>query len=45
MAIVTAIDRPKSVPNRCVMDIFGGVFVCHVAFWIILSVKGFLSLD
>ena len=27
MAAVTPTDRPKSVNNRCVIDIFGGVFV------------------
>ena len=27
MAIVTPTDRPKSVCNRCVIDIFGGVYV------------------
>ena len=27
MAIVTPTDRPKSVRNRCVIEVFGGVFV------------------
>ena len=27
MAIVTPIDRPKSVRNRCVFEVFGDVFV------------------
>ena len=27
MAIVTPNDRPKSVRNRCVIEVFGGVFV------------------
>ena len=27
MAIVTPTDRPKSVLNRCVIEVFGGVFV------------------
>ena len=27
MAIVTLTDRPKSVRNRCVIEVFGGVFV------------------
>ena len=27
VAIVILIDRPKLVRNRCVMEIFGGVFV------------------
>ena len=28
MTVVTTTDRPKSVRNRCVIDVFGGVFVC-----------------
>ena len=32
---VTPTDRPKSVRNCCVIEVFGGVFLCcHVAFWI-----------
>ena len=27
MAVVTPTDRPKSVRNRCVSEVFGGVFV------------------
>ena len=27
MAIVTQTDRPKSVRNRCVIEVFAGVFV------------------
>ena len=27
MAVVTPTDRPKSVRNRCVIEVFGGVFV------------------
>ena len=27
VAIVTPTDRPKSVRNRCVIEVFGGVFV------------------
>ena len=27
MAIVTLTDRPKSVCNRCVIEVFGGVFM------------------
>ena len=27
MAIVTPTDRPKLVRNRCVIEVFGGVFV------------------
>ena len=36
---VTPTDRPKSVRNCCVIEVFGGVFVCcHDAFWIFLWV-------
>ena len=27
LAVVTPTDRPKSVRNRCVIEVFGGVFV------------------
>ena len=33
VTVVTPTDRPKSVRNRCVIEVFGGVFLCcHVAF-------------
>ena len=32
MAIVTPIDRPKSVLNRCVIEVFGGVFMLSRCF-------------
>ena len=32
MAIVTSTDRPKSVRNRCVIEVFGGVFVLSRCF-------------
>ena len=32
MAIVTPTDRPKSVRNRCVIEVFGGVFVLSRCF-------------
>ena len=41
--VVTPTDRPKSVRNRCVIEVFGCIFVCHVAFWISLWVWGLLS--
>ena len=40
---VTPADRPKSVRNRCVIEIFGGFLCCHDAFWIFLWVYGRLS--
>ena len=38
VAIVTPTDRPQSVRNRCVIDVFGGVLCFHVAFSIFPSV-------
>ena len=32
MAIVIPTDRPKSVRNRCVIEVFGGVFVLSRCF-------------
>ena len=32
MTVVTPTDRPKSVRNRCVIEGFGGVFVCPFVF-------------
>ena len=32
MAIVIPTDRPKSVRNRCVIEVFGGVFVFSRSF-------------
>ena len=30
MTVVTPIDRPKSVRNRCVIEVVGGVFVLSI---------------
>ena len=35
---VTPTDRPKSVRNRCVIKVFGGVFMLSRCFWIFLWV-------
>ena len=32
VAIVTPTDRPKAVRNRCVIEVFGGVFVLSLCF-------------
>ena len=32
MAVVTPTDHSKSVCNRCVIEFFGGVLCCDVAF-------------
>ena len=33
LAIVSPTDRPKSVRNRCVIEVFGGVYVLLRCFW------------
>ena len=44
VTIVTQTDRPKSVHNRCVIEVFGGVFVLSLCFLIFLMlVYGLLS--
>ena len=30
MAVVTSTGRPKSVRNRCVIEVFGGVLCCQL---------------
>ena len=32
MAVVTPSDRPKSICNRCVIEVFVGVFVLSIGF-------------
>ena len=32
MTVVTPTDRHKSVRNRCVIEVFGGVFVLSITF-------------
>ena len=41
MAIVTPTDRPKSVRNHCVIEVFGGVFVLSIGFRIFCWYRGF----
>ena len=38
MTVVTLSDRPKSVRNRCVIEVFGGVFVFCVQLVVEFSV-------
>ena len=33
LATVTPTDRPKSFRNRCVIEGFGDILCCHLAFW------------
>ena len=32
VAVFTLTDRPKSVRNRCVIEVFGGIFVLYLLF-------------
>ena len=42
MAVITPTDRPKSVHNRCVVEVLVAFLCCHVAFWIFfVDVRGF----
>ena len=38
VTVITPTDRPKSVRNRCVMEVMMAFLCCHVAFWIFLWV-------
>ena len=38
MAVVAPTDRPKSVSNRCVIEVFGGDFVLSRSFFGFFSV-------
>ena len=43
VAVVTSTDRPKSVRNRYIIEIFGGVFCCHFTFFeFSVGVKAFV---
>ena len=42
MAVVTPTDRPKSVRNRCVIEVFGDFFVLSVGFRISVGIRVFL---
>ena len=41
MTVVTPTDRPKSVRNRCVIEVFGGVFVLSIGFRSFCWYRGF----
>ena len=41
MTVVTLTDRPKSVRNRCVIEVFGGVFMLSIDFRIFCWYRGF----
>ena len=41
MTVVTPTDRPKSVRNRCLIEVFGGVFVLSFGFRIFCWYRGF----
>ena len=42
MTVVTSTDRPKSVRNRCVIEVFGGVCVLSFGFLIFCWYRGFV---
>ena len=41
MAAVTPTNRPKSTSNRCVIEVFCGVFVLSIGCWIFCWYRGF----
>ena len=41
MTVVTRTDRPKSVCNRCVIEVVGGFFVMSIGFQILGWNRGF----
>ena len=41
VAVVTPTDLPKSVRNRCVIEVFDCVLCCHFDFWIFCWYRGF----
>ena len=41
VATVTRTDRPKSVRNRCVIEVFIAFLCCHVAFIFVCGCRGF----
>ena len=43
VAVVTPNGRPKSVRNRCVIEVLEAFLCCHVVFLDILFEKGLLS--
>ena len=38
VAVVSPTDRPKSVRNRCVIEVLMAFLCCHIAVWIFLWV-------
>ena len=42
MTVVTLTDRPKSVRNRCVIEVFGGVFCCPLVFEFSVGIEVFV---
>ena len=41
MVVVTPTDHPESVRNRCVIEVFGGIFMLLIRCWIFCWYKGF----
>ena len=42
IVVVTHTDRPKSVRNRCVIKVFGGVLCCSLVFEFSVGIKIFV---
>ena len=40
VAVVTQTDLAKSVRNRCVIEVFGGILCSQFPFWGFLSMSG-----
>ena len=41
MAVVTPTDIPKSVRNRCVIEVFGGVLCCQLVVEFSVGIEAF----
>ena len=43
--VVTPTDRPKSVRDRCVIEVICGVFVLSIGFRFSVGIRGFVRRD
>ena len=43
IAVGSLTDRPKSVRNRCVMEVFGGVLALSVFFKFCVGIRAFVT--
>ena len=42
MAVVTPTDRPESVRNRCIIEVFGGVWCCPLVVEFSVGIRVFI---